>query len=204
VANPPAPGRAASPPAAATPSLPELRTELGRSLRAARLERGLSTRALAAAIGVTSGFVSQVENGRVMPSVATLVAIAGHLGVRVGDLFDATPVAHGLLRREDRKTYEANAGVRDEVVSVDPTERLEVVVGYIEPGAGSGEELFTHSADTECVLVIHGTLDVFLDQETYSLRDGDALTFSGDVPHGYRNTGDAVAEVVWTMTPATY
>ena len=137
-------------------------------------------------------------------SVATLVAIAGHLGVRVGDLFDATPAEGALLRREDRKSYEANPGVRDEVVSVDPNDRLEVVVGYIEPGAGSGDDLFTHGADTECVLVIRGELDVFLDQETYTLRSGDALTFSGDVPHGYRNRSDELAEVVWTMTPASY
>jgi transcriptional regulator with XRE-family HTH domain len=187
-----------------TPDLQELRSNLGARVRGARAERGLSMRALANATGVSSGFISQLENGRVMPSVATLVAISGHLGLKIGDLFDATPAAQVLLRKQERKTYEPHPGIRDEVVSVDPRQALEVIVGYIEPGSGTGPELFSHGADTECVLVIGGTLDVFVDRETYTLRAGDALTFSGDLPHGYRNPGDSTTEVVWTMTPATY
>ncbi len=186
-------------------SLPELRSRLGARVRAARLERGISTRALAAATGLSAGFVSQLENGHVMPSVGSLVAVAQKLGIHVGDLFATTPpAAHGVLRLADRVAYLANPGVRDEVVSLDPTERLEVVIGVIQPGAGSGDELYTHGADVELVLVLRGAIDVFLGEETVSLGPGDALTFAGDVPHGYLNRGPDEVELVWVMTPATY
>jgi len=187
-----------------TESLPELRRSLGARVRAVRAERGLSTRALAAATGVSPGFVSQLENGHVMPSVGTLVAFARELGIHVGDLFDVPTPAHGVVRHADRVSYEANPGVVDEVVSLDGSERLEVVIGHIAPGAGSGDELYTHGADVEVVLVTRGSIDVFLGDETVTLRAGDALTFAGDVPHGYANRSDQPCELVWVMTPATY
>jgi transcriptional regulator with XRE-family HTH domain len=185
-------------------SLPELRRTLGGRVRAARTQRGLSTRALAAATSLSPGFVSQLENGHVMPSVGTLVAIATALEIRVADLFATAPVAHGVLRRAERVAYEANPGVRDEVISLDPSERLEVVIGTIAPGASSGDELYSHGADTEFVLVQRGTIDILLGDETVTLAEGDAVTFAGDVPHGYVNRSDEPVEVVWVMTPATY
>jgi transcriptional regulator with XRE-family HTH domain len=48
----------------------------------------MTVRALAGDAGVTPGFISQIENGRVMPSIGTLVRIASILTARVGDLFD--------------------------------------------------------------------------------------------------------------------
>ena len=191
-------------PEAAPESLPELRRTLGGRVRARREQLQLSTRALASAASVSPGFVSQLENGHVMPSVGTLVAIAAALDIHVGDLFAAAPAAHGVLRREDRVAFEANPGVSDEVVSLDPTDRLEVVVGTIAAGASSGDELYSHGADTEFVLVQRGTLDIFLGDETVTLREGDAVTFSGDTPHGYVNRSDEPAVVVWVMTPAAY
>lgn len=193
-----------SPEPSARESLPELRRTLGGRVRAARVQRGLSTRALAAATSLSPGFVSQLENGHVMPSVGTLVAIAAELEIKMGDLFATGPVAHGVLRREERVTYEANPGVHDEVISLDPSERLEVLIGTIAPGAGSGDELFSHGADTEFVLVQRGSIDILLGDETVTLREGDALTFAGDVPHGYVNRSDEPVEVVWVMTPAAY
>src|SRR5690348_2466495 len=185
-------------------SLPELRRTLGGRVRARREQLQLSTRGLAAAANVSPGFVSQLENGHVMPSVGTLVAIAAALEIHVGDLFAAAPAAHGVLRRDERVAFEANPGVSDEVVSLDPTDRLEVVVGTIAPGASSGDELYSHGADTEFVLLQRGTLDIFLGDETVTLREGDAVTFAGDTPHGYVNRSDEPAVVVWVMTPATY
>jgi quercetin dioxygenase-like cupin family protein len=45
---------------------------------------------------------------------------------------------------------------------------------------------------------------VFLGENTYTLEEGDALTFSGDILHGYKNERDEIVEVIWVVTPATY
>ena len=64
---------------------------LGLRLRAARMKAGLSLRELSRQLGVSPSFVSQVENGKSQPSVATLYAIAQLLGVSIDQLFRGGP-----------------------------------------------------------------------------------------------------------------
>lgn len=62
---------------------------LGLRLREARVARGLSVRAFAKEIGVSASFVSQVENAKARPSVATLYSICSTLGISLDTLFSA-------------------------------------------------------------------------------------------------------------------
>jgi transcriptional regulator with XRE-family HTH domain/quercetin dioxygenase-like cupin family protein len=62
--------------------------QLGLRLRQARQRSGLSLRALARELGVSASFVSQLENGKSQPSVATLFSLAQLLGVSIDELFD--------------------------------------------------------------------------------------------------------------------
>ena len=48
--------------------------QIGERLRAARSRRGLSQRKLARLVGVSPSLISQMEAGKVQPSVATLMA----------------------------------------------------------------------------------------------------------------------------------
>lgn len=59
----------------------------GEQLRAARLAQGLSVRALARQLGVSASFLSQVENDKARPSVATLYAITNALDISIDELF---------------------------------------------------------------------------------------------------------------------
>jgi transcriptional regulator with XRE-family HTH domain len=59
---------------------------LGQKIRDLRLRRGLTVQKLAEASGLSKGFVSQVENGRTSPSLATLYDIARSLETSVASL----------------------------------------------------------------------------------------------------------------------
>jgi transcriptional regulator with XRE-family HTH domain len=63
---------------------PEFASALGRELRAMRVALGLSQAEVAAPF--TRAFVSSIEAGRVLPSLAALCVISGHLGVGPGEL----------------------------------------------------------------------------------------------------------------------
>ncbi|HXH05451.1 MAG TPA: helix-turn-helix transcriptional regulator [Vicinamibacterales bacterium] len=56
-------------------------------LRAARLRRRLTQRALAARVGVTESHYSDLERGARRPSIAVALRLARVLGVRVERLF---------------------------------------------------------------------------------------------------------------------
>jgi transcriptional regulator with XRE-family HTH domain/quercetin dioxygenase-like cupin family protein len=62
---------------------------LGERLKDVRLKAGLTLRELARQANVSPSFISQIENGKSQPSVATLYSFSRLLGVTVDELFDA-------------------------------------------------------------------------------------------------------------------
>jgi transcriptional regulator with XRE-family HTH domain/quercetin dioxygenase-like cupin family protein len=65
---------------------------LGARLRYVRVRSGLSLRELARKVNVSPSFISQIENGKSQPSVATLYAFSQLLNVSVDELFEDRPV----------------------------------------------------------------------------------------------------------------
>jgi len=59
-------------------------------LRHYRLQAGLSQEQISGLLGVSRGFYSLLELGRKWPNVDMMIRIAGVLGVRPGELLDAT------------------------------------------------------------------------------------------------------------------
>ena len=53
-----------------------------------------------------------------------------------------------------------------------------MIISTIEPGGGTGAEPYTHDSDEEVVVVLSGVLDVWVADEHYVLREGDAITFA--------------------------
>lgn len=62
---------------------------LGPRLKEIRLKTGLSLREIARQLKVSPSFVSQIENGKSQPSVATLYSLANLLGIPVDVLFQS-------------------------------------------------------------------------------------------------------------------
>lgn len=62
---------------------------IGERVRQVRTDRGLSQPQLAELAGTTETTLSRIENGRVSPTLDTLINIARALDVRVGDLIDS-------------------------------------------------------------------------------------------------------------------
>lgn len=68
---------------------------IGERIRAARQVRGISLRALARQANVSASLVSQIETGRLRPSVSTLYAVTGALGIPLSDLLETSSEAPG-------------------------------------------------------------------------------------------------------------
>src|SRR5579859_1189693 len=64
---------------------------VGERIRSARQERGLSVGALALAAHVGKGSLSEIENGSRNPTMGTLYALAGALGVPLATLIADRP-----------------------------------------------------------------------------------------------------------------
>lgn len=98
--------------------------ELGEKLRQARLEAGLSQRALCAD-RITRNMLSQIEHGTARPSMDTLAWLAGRLGKPVSFFLDENVVAS--------PNQEIIAAARRYYDSGDPAAVLEVLEAYQGP-----------------------------------------------------------------------
>jgi transcriptional regulator with XRE-family HTH domain len=60
--------------------------KLGQNIRKIRLKKKLSQARLATALSVDGAYISNIENGRMNPTLSTLEKIAGALGISSSEL----------------------------------------------------------------------------------------------------------------------
>lgn len=190
--------------AAAPPAAPS-EVDLGARIRALRVARGETLRQLAAQAGVTESFLSQVERGVASPSIASVQRIARALGQSIAELFTEDDPAGSLVRVGDRRriVYQG-LGAVDEFLTRATDGRLQVIMSTIEPGGGTGDEAYTHDSDEEVVIVLEGSLDLWVGPEHFRLETGDAVTHPSRVPHRNTNPGPGVARVLFCITPPSF
>jgi transcriptional regulator with XRE-family HTH domain len=178
---------------------------LGARIRSLRQAAGLTLRQLADRAGFTESFLSQVERGVASPSIASVQRVARGLGLSIGELFAEPERTGRVVRREERRrvTYPGLQAV-DEFLTADQHGRLQVILSTIEPGGGTGEEAYAHESDEEVVVVLEGQIDLWVGDEHYLLRDGDAITYPSRIPHRNTNNGDRPARVLFCLTPPSY
>jgi transcriptional regulator with XRE-family HTH domain len=166
--------------------------DLGRAVRRTRQSAGLSMRALAARAGLSQPFLSAVERGLSMPSIATLYRVAEALDVSPSSLLPAEPAGEVQVIRASEgrlvpSSERAGSAVGRLVLSDEDT-GLEIY----EYVTGPGEDLDVwYAHDGRKVLhLIEGALRVELDgHETVRLEAGDCLVHAASIPHRWTVDG---------------
>ncbi len=134
------------------------------------------------------------------PSFRTLYRISQALGVRVGDLLsgsDGKPqqTAH-LVRRDQRKRLQLGEhGLQWQLLTPNLQGKLEVLKTAVPPGFTNEEAPFGHEGE-ECVYLQRGSaLLINVAGTTYTLEQGDAITYDSALTHWYSNPTDEEAIV---------
>ncbi|MEP5758563.1 MAG: XRE family transcriptional regulator [Litoreibacter sp.] len=179
---------------------------LGVDLRALRKSRGMTLVDLAAVLGRSVGWLSQVERDKSEPSVDDLRGIAKALDVSVSSLFrnGATP-AHeqGYIVRSNarRPIGSREAGLVEELLSPDLTDDFEMVHSTFEPGAHLSE---LNSRPTQEVgYLISGNLDIEIDGALFKLKPGDSFRIRGQT-YRWSNPYQDPCKVIWVIAPPVY
>lgn len=176
--------------------------QIGSRLRVARLAKGLTLGTVAAACGLTQGYLSKLERDQVSPSVASLVAICNAVGLRVGDLFEPPPSA--IVRAGEGSLINFGAEkAREYMLTPGDQTHLQVIQSQIEPGGTGGAAEYVLDCDIEFIYVIRGALEILMGGDVFPLAEGDAMTMRGREPHTWRNASEADGcEVLWVLAPA--
>lgn len=170
--------------------------KIGEKLKILRLEKGLSLEQLATRVGVSRGFLSQVEKEKTSPSLSSLVKILGALDVRLGDFFQAVEQRHGaVLRKEDRRYYSEDGQVRLASLSAGfPNPKFEPFYAEFEPGV-TPERISAQGQGF--AFVIRGAIEIVIEEEVHELQAEDSIYFDGRQSHAIRAVGTEQAAVLF-------
>jgi transcriptional regulator with XRE-family HTH domain len=197
---------------------------VGQRIRSHREASGLSLRELARRLGISPSAISQIETGKSRPSVSTLYAIVSELGMSLDGLFGdgrstaarqparakpastprarpATPQLHAqrLIQRATSRTgISLESGVRWDRLTAhaDPDADFLYVVYDVGGSSSRGARFIRHSG-REYGLVLSGTLEVTVGDETHRLGPGDSICFESTAPHLLRNIGSEPVHGIW-------
>src|SRR5262249_55361644 len=174
--------------------IPDAPTDLGMRLRAIRLRQGIGLRELARRLELSPSLISQIETGKIRPSVRTLYALASEFGVTMDELLfeQAPPAEPGLSvqRAGTRASITLPAGVAWEPVLFGADEDVEFIEATYEPGgAWSPDDTFVRHSGHEFGYVLSGTLRVVVGFDEFVLERGDSITFPSSTPHRLSNDG---------------
>ena len=175
---------------------------LGPKLRSLRRERGHSLMQVAAATGISSSFLSLVENGKNDLTVARLIRLVAYYGVTVNDLLpeESDQPPEILRRAHQRRIPSRLEGMDLYLLTHDGDRAMTPVMATYEVGGGTEEFLSYDSEQWDYVL--EGTLEVsFDDGEVVALEAGDSAYYSAKRPHKYKNIGDGPARAVHVRSP---
>jgi transcriptional regulator with XRE-family HTH domain len=177
---------------------------LGTRIKALRLERELQQRQLAEKAELTPSMVSQIESGRLTPSLHTVGKIAAALAVPIASLFDAQPAGHITITR--KKDYP--------MVSFDGSQerwsvlgaglfqgKIRAVVSTLDThGRGvSTDKVVIQAGQMKLFYVLEGKVALHYNGDRHVLGEGDSGLLDGGIPHGWENLGPRRARALWVI-----
>ena len=178
------------------PKKPE--TVVGKEVRRQRQSKRLTVRGLAAELGFSPSFISQVENGQASPSIASLERIASALGVGLRDLFpEPKSKAAAFIRTSDRPVIVSEwSKARIEALTIPYAPvPIDAILVDLRPGGSSGSKL--HSAPSHrFAFVWQGAVVLNIGEEEYKLKAGDAITLSAGAMHRWTNHSRRLVRIV--------
>lgn len=179
----------------------EEQSSIGPRFRKLRLQRGESLAMVANAVGVSIGFLSNLERSQSGASIGIMRKLAQYYGLNILDLFNPIDGTGPLVRPHDRKSLKGGPGVQMELLASGKI-TMEPHLFRVAPGAGSGES-YSHEGE-EFLYLVRGRLNIELAGQPFELRAGDSFYFSSKTQHHWVNPGKTETLILWINTPPTF
>lgn len=188
--------------------------DIGKRLKTLREARGLSQRQLAQRAGVTNGQISMIEQNKVSPSVSNLKKILDGMPMGLSEFFaeDEAGEPKTFYRHDELVDIGTPAFCGPEAtvtklsllrVGKPGTHNLMMLQEIYEPGADTGQTLYSHESE-EAGIVISGRIEITVGDEVATLGPGDAYIFDSRRPHRFRNPGAEPCVLISACTPPTF
>ncbi len=178
-------------------------------IREFRKNQKMTIKDLAELSGMSISYISQIERGEIDPSLSSLRKIAAGLQVPMHMLLDDVVVMGNLTIRKEQQviTYSDDHKVSYRYLTPFPSPAYSPEAMLIQ------FEIAAHAQDTqlpirhhseEMVYVTEGQLTVQIGDTDVILNPGDTTVIQKDLPHIYKNNGDAPVKGISSMSPPVW
>ncbi|MCR2807376.1 helix-turn-helix domain-containing protein [Paenibacillus soyae] len=167
---------------------------IGSSIRAIRKRKNVTIMQICEETGLSQGFMSQVENNKTSPSIATLESIAKALKVPLAYLLLRQEERMQIVRKDERRI--SKSGVeRLKVEHLGSTPNVRMMIVEIPPGASTGDAPHAHEGE-EVHLVLQGKIYAEQGEDNAEFGEGDSFSWNACVPHLVKNISQETAIVL--------
>lgn len=184
-------------------SIPDgLRTELGRyligqKLRALRLRRSMGLAQLGERTSLSPALLSKIENGRLVPTLPTLLRVAMVFDVTLDHFFqnEFRQRVISITRKEDQEqSFALNPSGNDcyHLTRLDlgfGDRKFQPYLAEFFPETAANGKPHMHQG-VEFIHLLQGELQMLIGSETHVLRSGDSIYFDSSLRHSYKRLGE--------------
>jgi transcriptional regulator with XRE-family HTH domain len=181
---------------------------MGQRIRRLRTQAGKTLRAQAREIGIAPSSLSALENGQGGVSLKRLQLVAEHFGLHITDLLGEPATATGADGVEIIRNCAAavpgvrrGTGVFYQLIGSGHGHTIQPYLLTFDPAGGYDRDMIGHPGE-EFAYVLHGRVELLIENERHELSQGDLIRFRADRPHAFRNGSTVgVAAVIGAATP---
>ena len=177
--------------------------DMGMRLKELRVKRGLSQTELARLVGVTPSTISQVESNLIYPSVPALLKMAEILAIDVSSFFQGAGAGRSKIvftgsdATDIRFTDLPEGSVSGKLLTpLDFEAKAEPYIIEIHPNKSFPAHFFIHKGD-EIGYMLSGELQLNLERSSCTVKKGDLVYLTSEIPTQWKNTGSEVARLLW-------
>lgn len=177
--------------------------DIGARVRDIRTRRGISQSELAKLVGVTPSNISQVESNQIYPSLTALMKMAEILSVEVSSFFedktheDRPSVFQGAAAVEVQlPDMPKDAVIAKQLTPLDLDSRVEAYLIEVQPAKLLPSHFFVHKGE-EFGYLLSGKLQVAFGAAKSSMRAGDIIHLTTQMPSQWKNPGSGPAKLLW-------
>jgi transcriptional regulator with XRE-family HTH domain len=152
-------------------------------------------------VGLSASFLSQLETGRVVPTLRNLARIAMVFSKDLSYFFDPGPRTLFKVHRKAERVRLPQSGTDDPMYFFEslgylvPDRQLDPYLAEFQPLAGRASRPHQHIG-CEFLYVLKGGLSVQHGENCYELGEGDSVYFDSSTIHSYSCLGDEPALVL--------
>lgn len=181
--------------------------DIGRKLKHLRLRKKIALADLGKHTGLSASMLSQLENGKLIPTLPTLARIAMVFDVGVDHFFIERRKRRlfSIVRKEERIRFPDRAGSPDpqfffECLAYSAQDKsIQAYLAEFPPRENDRVEEHFHEG-AEFLHVIEGSVEVAYENEPHILDSGDSVYFDAGEPHSYRCASESTARAIVITT----